>query len=101
MGGLAPGGVIVFTTGGTDAPGEVRDAAMGVPMYHSTLGVPDTLRAIYDAGCILRHFEFDQFPEGHVYIIAQRPNQALEPTAPGVTPAADAPVAPPGAVAHL
>src|SRR4051794_40115780 len=29
------------------------------------------------------------------------PNQALEPTIPGVTPAADAPVAPPGIVAHL
>mgnify|MGYP001549484304 CR=1 FL=1 len=76
MGGLSPGGVIVFTTGGSEGPGEVRDEAMGVPMYHSTLGVRSTLDAIYDSGCILRHFEYDQFPEGHVYVIAQRPNQS-------------------------
>jgi len=70
--GLARGGLIIFTAGGTEAPGEVNDHAMGVPMYHATLGVPQILTAIHDGDFFLRHFEYDQFPEKHVYFIAQR-----------------------------
>ncbi|MEZ4654159.1 MAG: class I SAM-dependent methyltransferase [Candidatus Eisenbacteria bacterium] len=70
--GLSPGGVLIFTTGGVDGPADKVDAAMGPRMYHSALGIPATLRAIEDAGCVCRHLEYDQYPEPHVYIIAQR-----------------------------
>lgn len=70
--GLAAGGVLVFTTGGTDAPDEKQDSYMGPPMYHATLGIPRTLRVLGDAGCVCRHLEYDQYPEAHVYLIAQK-----------------------------
>ncbi|HEY1188178.1 MAG TPA: GNAT family N-acetyltransferase [Gemmata sp.] len=70
--GLAAGGVLVFTTGGTDAPDEKRDACMGVPMYHAALGIPKTLHVLAEAGCVCRHLEYDQYPESHVYLIAQK-----------------------------
>ncbi|HEV7300841.1 MAG TPA: class I SAM-dependent methyltransferase [Tepidisphaeraceae bacterium] len=70
--GLNPGGVLIFTLGGTDAPGEVHDAHMGVPMYTATLGIPQTLDLLARCGCVCRHLEYDQFPELHVYVIAQK-----------------------------
>jgi SAM-dependent methyltransferase len=70
--GLTAGGICLFTTGGLDAPTEKVDYAMGPKMYYSTLGIPDTLTRLSAAGCICRHLEYDQYPELHVYIIAQR-----------------------------
>lgn len=70
--GLSAGGVLVFTTGGTDAPGEKRDSCMGPPMYHATLGIPKTLQVLEEAGCVYRHLEYDQHPELHVYLVAQK-----------------------------
>jgi SAM-dependent methyltransferase len=70
--GLSPGGVIVFTTGGTDAPGEIENSCMGPPMYHATLGIPKTLLILADSGCICRHLEYDQHPQHHVYVVAQK-----------------------------
>jgi SAM-dependent methyltransferase len=70
--GLSAGGVLVFTTGGTDAPSEKQDSCMGPPMYHATLGIPKTLQVLAEAGCVCRHLEYDQYPELHVYIIAQK-----------------------------
>ena len=70
--GLSAGGVLVFTTGGTDAPSEKQDSCMGPPMYHATLGIPKTLQVLAEAGCVCRHLEYDQHPELHVYIIAQK-----------------------------
>src|SRR5262245_50506287 len=70
--GLSAGGVLVFTTGGTDAPSEKHDSCMGPPMYHATLGIPKTLRVLAGAGCVCRHLEYDQHPESHVYLIAQK-----------------------------
>lgn len=69
---LAPGGIFIFTAGGLDEPGETQDAHMGVPMYHATLGIPQILRLLDEAGCTCRHLEFDQVPGPHVYFIAQR-----------------------------
>lgn len=69
---LNPGGVCIFTTGGLDAPSEKTDAAMGPPMYYSVLGIPDTLALLAEAGCICRHLEYDQYPELHLYIVAQK-----------------------------
>ncbi len=78
--GLSAGGVLVFTTGGTDAPSERQDSCMGPPMYHATLGVPRTLQVLADSGCVCRHLEYDQYPELHAYVIAQRPDGASPET---------------------
>ncbi len=70
--GLAPNGVFIFTTGGVDEPGEKMDCAMGPPVYYSVLGIPQTLALLTQYGCVCRHLEYDQYPEKHVYIIAQK-----------------------------
>ena len=70
--GLNDGGVLIFTTGGVDRPGEVEDAYMGPPMYTAALGIPQTLALLTEHGCVCRHLEYDQFPQRHVYIIAQK-----------------------------
>ncbi len=70
--GLTKGGICIFTTGGLDAPGEKIDAAMGPQMYYSVLGIPQTLQLISDNQCVCRHLEYDQYPELHLYIVAQR-----------------------------
>jgi SAM-dependent methyltransferase len=69
---LERGGVLIFSAGGTDRPDERRDAYMGVPMYHASLGVPEILRVLAETGCNLRHFEYDQRPQAHVFFIIQR-----------------------------
>lgn len=70
--GLADGGVCIFSTGGLDAPEEKIDFAMGPRMYYSVLGIPRTLQLISENQCICRHLEYDQYPELHLYLIAQR-----------------------------
>ncbi len=72
LAGLSPHGVVILTTGGVDEPSETRDSAMGQPMYHSALGIPSLLELLAEAGCICRHLEYDQYPELHLYLIAQR-----------------------------
>lgn len=70
--GLSPGGVLIFTTGGVDAPSEKVDSAMGPQMYYSVLGIPAILALLNECGCICRHLEYDMHPELHLYIIAQK-----------------------------
>jgi hypothetical protein len=41
-------------------------------MYYGVLGIPKTLQTISEAGCLCRHVEYDQFPEKHVFLIAQK-----------------------------
>ena len=72
LAGLVPGGVCLFSIGGVDEPGELVNSAMGVPMYHASLGVAQTLRVIDRAGCVCRHLEYDRHPELHVAVVAQR-----------------------------
>ena len=72
LNGLSPGGVFIFTMGGLDAPSEKTDSAMGPQVYYSVLGIPDTLRLLSDAGCVCRHLEYDQYPELHLYVVAQK-----------------------------
>jgi SAM-dependent methyltransferase len=71
---LAPDGVLIFTSGGLNGPHEVTNPCHGEPLYHATPGVPAILQALRAAGTTLRHFEFDQWPESHVFFIAQRTN---------------------------
>ena len=70
--GLNQGGVCIFTTGGVDSPSEIVDSAMGPRMYHSTIGIPKVLKLLAESGCVCRHLEYDQYPELHVFIIAQK-----------------------------
>jgi trans-aconitate methyltransferase len=69
---LEPGGVLIISAGGLDAPSEHTDSTMGPTVYYSTLGIPGLLQVIQEAGCVLRHFEFDQWPQSHLVVIAQR-----------------------------
>ena len=73
MGGLEPGGVFLFSAGGLDVPGEHVDSAMGPEVTYATLGIPGLLDVIREAGCALRHLEFDQHPQNHLVVIVQRP----------------------------
>ena len=70
--GLTPNGVFIFTTGGLDEPGEKRDSCMGPPVYYSVLGIPQTLDLLTRSSCVCRHLEYDQLPEQHLYIVAQK-----------------------------
>lgn len=72
LAGLAPDGVMIFTTGGLEVPGEVTNPCLGKPLYHAAPGIPAILRTLDAAGCTCRHLEYDQYPEKHVFIIAQR-----------------------------
>jgi SAM-dependent methyltransferase len=69
---LNPGGIFIWTARGLDGPEEKRDSAMGPPMYYSVLGIPKTLQVVSEAGCVCRHLEYDQYPEKHIFLIAQR-----------------------------
>lgn len=80
-GGLKPGGVLIFTCGGLDGPGERVNDLMGEPVYHATLGLPRLLEIVAGAGCVCRHLEYDQHPELHVYFIVQKSGE-LYPFAP-------------------
>jgi len=70
---LAPGGVFIFSAGGLDVAGEHVDDTMGPPLLYATLGIPGLLALVARAGCVLRHLEFDQLPEKHLALVAQRP----------------------------
>lgn len=72
-GGLAPGGVLILTSGGVYAPEEVTGTCFGQPLYHAAPGIPALLAAIDASCCVCRHLEFDGGPsEKHVFLIAQR-----------------------------
>jgi len=72
-GALNPGGVLIFTTGAVNAPGTATNPSCeGQPLYHAALGVSQTLRLIDQSGCVCRHLEQDQFPQGHLYLIVQK-----------------------------
>jgi len=72
LGALELGGVMVFSTGGLDEPGEHDDASMGPALHYSTLGIPGLLQVVQEAGCACRHLEFDQYPLKHLYLVVQR-----------------------------
>lgn len=71
--GLNPKGILLFTCGGGIGPGEISGGFEGQTFDYSTLGVNEFLQVISQSGCTCRHLEYDQYPENHVYIIAQKP----------------------------
>ncbi len=71
--GLKPGGVCLFTAVGFDESGDHGDSGqMGVPLAYGTLGVAGLLEVLGRCGCVLRHLEFDQHPDLHLVVIAQK-----------------------------
>ena len=70
--GLNSRGVLLFTCGGTIGPEELSGGFEGETFDYSTLGVNEFLRLIDEYGCTCKHLEYDQFPENHVCIIAQK-----------------------------
>lgn len=74
--GLNPGGVLIFTSGGVDEPGEVTNPCHGQPLYHSALGIPKLLEIAAEQNCVCRHLEYDQpqdnDPGQHLYLIFQK-----------------------------
>ena len=71
--GLNPRGVLLFTCGGGSGPQEISGGFEGQMFDYSTLGVDEFLRLLMEYGCTCKHLEYDQYPENHVYIIAQKP----------------------------
>lgn len=69
---LNPGGIFIFSFGGTDEVGDHRDSFMGPEIYYSSLGTNGFLSLLMNLGCACRHLEFDQYPERHAYIIVQK-----------------------------
>ena len=71
--GLNPKGVVLFTCGGGLGSEEISGGFEGEKFDYSTLGVDEFLRLLIEFGCTCKHVEYDQYPENHVYIIAQKP----------------------------
>ncbi|HET6595795.1 MAG TPA: class I SAM-dependent methyltransferase [Anaerolineales bacterium] len=71
--GLNPGGVLLFTCGGTISAEEISGGFEGQSFDYSTLGMNEFLRLLIELGCTCKHLEYDQYPENHVTIIAQKP----------------------------
>ncbi|WNO08259.1 class I SAM-dependent methyltransferase [Teredinibacter sp. KSP-S5-2] len=69
---LNPKGVLIFSFGGVDRESDHLDSTMGPEMYYATLGVSGFLNVIMAQGCVCRHLEYDQYPEMHTYLIAQK-----------------------------
>lgn len=70
--GLNPQGILLFTCGGTLGPEEISGGFQGQTFDYSTLGVNEFLRLVMAFGCTCLHVEYDQYPEQHVYVIAQK-----------------------------
>jgi trans-aconitate methyltransferase len=70
--GLNSGGVLIYTTGNVDKPGEVCNDCLGQPLYHAALGIREALRIIDESDCICRHLENDDWPDLHLYLIIQK-----------------------------
>jgi SAM-dependent methyltransferase len=69
---LEPDGVLMFTCGGGYRQDEVSGTFQDQDFEYSTLGVNDFLKILTEQHCTCLHLEYDQYPENHVYIIAQK-----------------------------
>ncbi|MBN8562164.1 MAG: methyltransferase domain-containing protein [Leptolyngbya sp. UWPOB_LEPTO1] len=74
---LEPDGVLMFTCGGGYRQSEVSGTFQGQNFEYSTLGVNAFLKILAERQCTCLHLEYDQYPENHVYIIAQKTGSTL------------------------
>lgn len=70
--GLNVGGVFIFSFGGTAEEGFHTNDFMGPEVYYSSLGLNGFLRFFIELGCVIRHLEFDQYPENHTYLVVEK-----------------------------
>ncbi len=75
---LNPGGVLIFSFGGTDQSDTHTDDFMGPRMHYSSLGVNGFLDLFIRLGCVCRHLEYDQYPEQHAFLIVQKPDDSFK-----------------------
>lgn len=69
---LNPGGILIFSFGGVEDAGEHQNSTMGPRLNHSSLGTNGFIQLLIACNCIIRHLEFDQYPELHTYLIVEK-----------------------------
>ena len=69
---LSVGGVLIFSFGGVNEAGDHTDDAMGPMMYYASLGTNGFIEVLIENGCVIKHLEFDHYPELHTFMIAQK-----------------------------
>lgn len=67
---LAEGGTLIYTFG--NAEGEHTDQWHNDSFYYSSIGIEKNLQILLGNGLTPLHLELDQYPQTHVYLIAQR-----------------------------
>lgn len=67
---LKHSGILIYTFG--DIVDEHESEWHGDHFPYSSIGINGNLKAIMESGCECLHLELDQYPENHVYIIAQK-----------------------------
>lgn len=65
-------GIMIFSFGGVNEPGDHSDDTMGPEMYYSSIGSNGFIYVLLEHDCTIKHLEFDQYPELHTYIVAQK-----------------------------
>lgn len=74
---LSDDGVLFYTFG--HAIGEDTDEWLNDVFYYSSIGINDNLKLLIENGLTVLHMELDQFPERHVYVIATKLNNNVNP----------------------
>lgn len=67
---LNPEGIFIYTMG--DAIGEHYSDWHDEKFYYSSIGINENLKILVESNCECKHLEMDQFPEKHVFIVAQK-----------------------------
>jgi 2-polyprenyl-3-methyl-5-hydroxy-6-metoxy-1,4-benzoquinol methylase len=68
---LAKGGILIYTFG--NAEGEHTAQWQNDTFYYSSIGITENLKLLMNNGLSILHLELDQYPEKHVYTIANKP----------------------------
>jgi len=71
---LAPNGVLIYTSGAVDEPGDGSNEFLGQILYHAAIGVPAILDIVNECHCVCRHLENDDWPNRHLYLVIQNIN---------------------------
>lgn len=64
-------GILIYSFG--NAEGESTDQWRNDTFYYSSIGINENIKVLLDNGLSILHFELDQYPEKHAYIIATMP----------------------------
>lgn len=67
---LNTGGTLIYTFG--DDMGAHQDEWRGQTFAYSSIGITRNIELLHESGMMVRHFELDQYPEKHAYLIANK-----------------------------